>query len=55
MPKIATHIFSSKGTSNNSQTTNMREPVSITTYTRPTIFRQPDITHFEEKNSRPDF
>ena len=33
MPKIATHIFSSKGTSNNSQTRNMREPVSITTDT----------------------
>ena len=33
MPKIATHTFSSKGTSNNSQTRNMREPVSITTDT----------------------
>ena len=31
MPKIATHIFSSKGTSNNSQTRNIREPVSFTT------------------------
>ena len=31
MPKIATHIFSSKGTSNNSQIRNLREPVSITT------------------------
>ena len=33
MPKIATHTFSSKGTSINSQTRNMREPVSITTDT----------------------
>ena len=23
--------------------------------TWPTIFTRPDITHFEEKNSRPDF
>ena len=29
MPKIATHTFSSKSTSNNSQTRNMQEPVMI--------------------------
>ena len=33
IPKIETHTFSSKGTSNNSQIRNMREPVSITTDT----------------------
>ena len=33
MPKITSHTFSSEGTSNNSQTRSMREPVSITTVT----------------------
>ena len=31
MPKIVIHSFSSKGTSNNPQTRNMQEQVSITT------------------------
>ena len=39
MPKIATHNFSSKGTSNNSQIRNMREPVSITTVTTKNGFK----------------
>ena len=33
MPNIAAHTFSSEGTSNNSKTRNMREPVSINTVT----------------------
>ena len=39
IPNIATHIFSSKSTSNNSQTRNMREPVSITTDTLKNDFK----------------
>ena len=33
MPNIENHTFSSEGTSNNSKTRNMREPVSIITVT----------------------
>ena len=33
MPNIAAHTFSSEGTSNNSKTNSMREPVFITTVT----------------------
>ena len=33
MPNIAAHTFSSGGTSNNSKTRNIREPVSITNVT----------------------
>ena len=33
MPNIGAHTFSSEGTSYNSKTRNMREPVSITTVT----------------------
>ena len=39
MPRIAAHTFSSEGTSNNSQTRNMREPVSITTATTKVDFK----------------
>ena len=40
MPKIAAHTFSSEGTSNNSQTRNMQETVSITTVTTRTTLKQ---------------
>ena len=39
MPNIEAHTFSSEGTSNNSKTRNMREPVSITTVTTKDDFK----------------
>ena len=39
IPKIATHTISFEGTSKNSQTRNMREPVSITTVTAKDDFK----------------
>ena len=39
MPHIENHTFSSEGTSNNSKTRNMREPLSITTVTSKDDFK----------------
>ena len=39
MPKTVGNTFSSEGTSNNSQTRNMREPVSIITITTKDDFK----------------
>ena len=39
MPNIENHTFSSEGTSNNSKTRNMREPLSITTVTSKDDFK----------------
>ena len=39
MPNVENHTFSSEGTSNNSKTRNMREPVSITTVTSKDDFK----------------
>ena len=39
MPNVENHTFSSEGTSNNSKTRNMREPVSITTVTTKNNFK----------------
>ena len=39
MPNIENHNFSSEGTSNNSKTRNMQEPVSITTVTSKDDFK----------------
>ena len=33
----------------------MKPAVLSVTGTWPTVFARPNITHFEEKNSRPDF
>ena len=39
MPNIENHTFSSEGTSNNSKTRNIREPLSITTVTSKDDFK----------------